>query len=486
MFLTEVNTYDMESPLFIQKAYLGGEFITLKDTFEVINPATMQAIGTVPNLDVDTCRSAIQQAHQSWQTWKNTSIADRCHIVRRLYELTIQHKRELAEIMTLESGKPLAESLAEVSYGASFIEWFAEEGKRSYGETIPSLNGQHNLSTIKQGVGVVAAITPWNFPLAMLTRKIAPALVAGCTTILKPASQTPFTAIAFAKLAEEAGIPKGVLNVITSKDSQGIGKELASNELIRKISFTGSTEVGRTLMAQSASTIKRISLELGGNAPFIVFDDANIDQAVEGAMAAKFRNAGQTCVSVNRFYIHDSIYHEFSIKLTAAVEKLRIGNGMEKGINIGPLINTKAVEKVQEHIHDAIGLGATIACGGERLQGNFHAPTVLLNVHPDSKIAHEETFGPVCALFRFNDEQEAIAYANNTPFGLAAYFYSENVRRCIRVADRLEAGMIGINTGMLSNASAPFGGVKQSGIGREGSTYGLDEYMEVKYLCYGL
>lgn len=475
----------MDSPLFIQKAYLNGTFISSENTFEVINPATLQAVGTVPNLDVATCRLAIEQAQQAWQTWKSASISERCRIVRKLYELTLQHKRELAEIMTLESGKPLAESLAEVIYGASFIEWFAEEGKRSYGETIPSLNGKNNLSTIKQSVGVVAAITPWNFPLAMLTRKVAPALVTGCPVVLKPASQTPFTAIAFAKLAEEAGVPNGVFNVITSKDSKGIGKELATNELVRKISFTGSTAVGRTLMEQSASTIKRISLELGGNAPFIVFGDADLDQAVEGAIAAKFRNTGQTCISVNRFYVHDSIYQEFSEKLTIAIQKLKIGNGMDEGVNIGPLINRNAVEKVQDHVQNAIKLGAKVAIGGELIKDNFYSPTVLLDIHPDSTIAHEETFGPVCALFRFADEQEAITYANDTPFGLAAYFYSENVRRCIRVAEQLESGMIGINTGVLSNVSAPFGGVKQSGIGREGSKYGLDEYLEIKYLCYG-
>lgn len=474
------------SSLFIQKAYANGKFITSNSIFEVVNPATQQVIGQVPDLDIKTCQKVIEQAHKAWQKWKDTPVSERCTIVRKLYELTIQHKHELAEIMTLESGKPLSESVVEVSYGASFIEWFAEEGKRSYGETIPSLSSQHMLSTIKQSVGVVAAITPWNFPLAMITRKVAPALVAGCSVVLKPASQTPFTAIAFAKLAEAAGVPAGVFNVITSKDSKGIGRELATHDLIRKISFTGSTEVGRTLMEQAASTIKRISFELGGNAPFLVFDDADIDQAVRGAIAAKFRNAGQTCVSVNRFYVHDRVYDEFAKKLTAAVKKLKVGDGLEKDVKIGPLINQKAIEKVQEHVQNAVDLGAKIATGGKQIQGYFYKPTVLLDVDPKSIIAQEETFGPVCALFRFTSEQEAIAYANNTPFGLAAYFYSENVRRCRRVAEQLEAGMIGINTGLVSNASAPFGGVKQSGIGREGSKYGLEEYLEIKYLCYGL
>jgi succinate-semialdehyde dehydrogenase/glutarate-semialdehyde dehydrogenase len=402
-----------------------------------------------------------------------------------LYELIAAHKRELAEMMTLESGKPLAESLGEVEYGNSFIEWFAEEGKRAYGETIPSLRGTTRMLTIKQGVGVVAAITPWNFPLAMLTRKLAPALVAGCTVVLKPASQTPFTAVAIAKLAEEAGVPKGVFNVITSKNSADIGIELSTNPLVRKISFTGSTAVGQTLMEQAASTIKRVSFELGGNAPFIVFDDANIESAVKGAIAGKFRNSGQTCVSINRFYVQNDVYDIFADKLTDAVRQLKVGNGLDDGVQVGPLINLAGMKKVKLHVEDAVSKGAQVRYGGKQIEGNFFEPTVLLDMPHDSLIASEETFGPVCALFRFDTEEEVIQLANDTPFGLAAYFYSDNVHRCQRVGEALESGMVGINTGMVSNASAPFGGVKQSGIGREGSKYGLDEYLELKYICYG-
>jgi succinate-semialdehyde dehydrogenase/glutarate-semialdehyde dehydrogenase len=399
--------------------------------------------------------------------------------------LIAAHKRELAEMMTLESGKPLAESLGEVEYGNSFIEWFAEEGKRAYGETIPSLRGTTRMLTIKQGVGVVAAITPWNFPLAMLTRKLAPALVAGCTVVLKPASQTPFTAVAIAKLAEEAGVPKGVFNVITSKNSADIGIELSTNPLVRKISFTGSTAVGQTLMEQAASTIKRVSFELGGNAPFIVFDDANIESAVKGAIAGKFRNSGQTCVSINRFYVQNDVYDIFADKLTDAVRQLKVGNGLDDGVQVGPLINLAGMKKVKLHVEDAVSKGAQVRYGGKQIEGNFFEPTVLLDMPHDSLIASEETFGPVCALFRFDTEEEVIQLANDTPFGLAAYFYSDNVHRCQRVGEALESGMVGINTGMVSNASAPFGGVKQSGIGREGSKYGLDEYLELKYICYG-
>lgn len=475
----------MKNPLFIEKAYINGEFISSRQTFEIINPSTQKRIGTLPDLTVADCKVAIEAAQQAWLKWKQVPIGERCAIVHRLFQLTAEYRQELAEIMTMESGKPLTESLGEVKYGNSFVEWFAEEGKRAYGETIPSLTGLNRLTTIKQSVGVVAAITPWNFPLAMLSRKIAPALVAGCTMVLKPASQTPFTALALAKLCEMADVPKGVFSVVTSKNSADIGKEMATNPLIRKITFTGSTEVGRTLMEQSASTIKRVSFELGGNAPFIVFDDADIDNAVQGAIAGKFRNAGQTCVSINRFYVQEKIYDEFAEKLTTAVAKLKVADGFEEGSQVGPLINAKAIAKVQKHINDAVSKGATITTGGHIIQGNFYAPTVLANVADDSLIQSEETFGPVCALFKFETEEEAIAKANDTPFGLAAYFYSENIHRCHRVAEALESGMVGINIGLISNASAPFGGVKQSGIGREGSKYGLDEYQEIKYLCYG-
>ena len=476
----------MKNSLIIQQAYINGEFVSSEQTFEIINPSTNKSIGTLPNLTVDDCKKAIHSANEAWLTWKNIPIGERCNIVRKIYELTIQHKQELAEIMTLESGKPLAESLGEVDYGNAFVEWFSEEGKRAYGETIPSLNGKTRISTIKQSVGVVAAITPWNFPLAMISRKLAPALVAGCTMVLKPASQTPFTAIALAKICEMAGLPKGAFSVITSKDSKGLGEELATNPLVRKLTFTGSTEVGSTLMQQAASTIKRVSFELGGNAPFIVFDDANLDDAVKGAIAGKFRNAGQTCVSINRFYVQESVYNTFAEKLTVAVKNLKIADGLAEGTQVGPLINSSAVEKVKLHVQDAVEKGAKIQTGGKQLEGNFFTPTVLIDVPDNALIQTEETFGPICALFKFKTEEEAIEKANDTPFGLAAYFYSENVRRCQRVGEALESGMIGINTGLISNASAPFGGIKQSGIGREGSKYGLDEYMEIKYLCYGV
>lgn len=475
----------MKTKLFIESAYINGKFVKTEQTFPVVNPATLTVLGNVADCTVTDCQKAITAAEKAWCRWRDTAVGERCTLVRNLFELINEYKKELAEIMTKECGKPYAESLVEVDYANSFMEWYAEEGKRAYGETIPALKKGMHLSTIKQGVGVVAAITPWNFPLAMITRKIAPALVAGCTVVLKPASQTPFSAIALGKLAEMAGLPKGVLNIVTSKDSKGIGKELTTNPKVRKISFTGSTSVGSTLIAQSAETVKRVSMELGGNAPFIVFDDADLDKAVEGAIAGKFRNAGQTCVAVNRFYVQEGIYDAFARKLVTAVEKLKVGDGMKSGVDIGPLINQDGLEKVQVHVADALEKGAILRLGGKQIKDLFFEPTVLTNVSTDTLIATEETFGPVCALFSFKKEEEAIALANDTPFGLVAYFYSSNVYRCHRVAEQLEAGMIGINTGMVSNASAPFGGVKQSGVGREGATYGLEEYLEVKYLCYG-
>lgn len=475
----------MGDKLFIEKAYINGKFVETEQTFPVVNPATLTVLGNVADCTVTDCREAITAAEIAWYHWRDTAVGERCALVRRLFELINEHKKELAEIMTKECGKPYAESLVEVGYANSFMEWYAEEGKRAYGETIPSLKKGMHLSTIKQGVGVVAAITPWNFPLAMITRKVAPALVAGCTVVLKPASQTPFSAIALGKLAEMAGLPKGVLNIVTSKDSKGIGKELATNPKVRKISFTGSTPVGSTLIAQSADTVKRGSMELGGNAPFIVFEDADLDKAVQGAIAAKFRNAGQTCVAVNRFYVQEGIYDAFASKLVTAVEKLKVGDGMKSGVDIGPLINQDGLEKVRAHVADALEKGAILRRGGKQIKDLFFEPTVLTNVSTNSLIATEETFGPVCALFPFKKEEDAISLSNGTPFGLVAYFYSNNVYRCQRVAQQLEAGMVGINTGMVSNASAPFGGVKQSGVGREGATYGLEEYLEVKYLCYG-
>ena len=475
----------MKNTLLIDSAYINGKFIKSKHTFDVVNPATGKVIASLPDLKVVDCTKAIMDADKAWKSWKNTTVLERCNIVRKWYDLIQHYKADLAEIMTLESGKPLSESRVEVDYGSSFVEWFSEEGKRAYGETIPAHKKGSRMITIRQGVGVVAAITPWNFPLAMITRKVAPALVAGCTVVLKPASQTPFSAIALAKLSEDAGIPKGVFNVITGKDSVGIGKELATNDLIRKLSFTGSTEVGKTLIEQSASNIKKVSMELGGNAPFLVFNDADIDAAVEGALAGKFRNSGQTCVSINRFLIQEDVYDEFSLKLSHAVSKLKVGNGLDKGVQVGPLINAKGLEKVQHHVQDALNHGAELATGGKVIKDLFFQPTVLTNVPKEALIFREETFGPICALFSFKTEEEGIAMANTTEFGLASYFYSTNINRCFRVAEQLEAGMVGVNTGLISNAAAPFGGVKQSGVGREGSKYGLDEYMELKYICFG-
>lgn len=475
----------MKNTLLIDSAYINGKFIKSKHTFDVVNPATGKVIASLPDLKVVNCTKAIIDADKAWKSWKNTTVLERCNIVRKWYDLIQHYKDDLAEIMTLESGKPLSESRVEVDYGSSFVEWFSEEGKRAYGETIPSHKKGTRMLTIRQGVGVVAAITPWNFPLAMITRKVAPALVAGCTVVLKPASQTPFSAIALAKLSEDAGIPKGVFNVITGKDSVGIGKELATNDLIRKLSFTGSTEVGKTLIEQSASNIKKVSMELGGNAPFLVFNDADIDAAVEGAIAGKFRNSGQTCVSINRFLIQEDVYDEFSMKLSHAVSKLKVGNGLDKGVQVGPLINAKGLEKVQHHVQDALNHGAELATGGKVIKDLFFQPTVLTNVPKEALIFREETFGPICALFSFKTEEDGIAMANTTEFGLASYFYSTNINRCFRVAEQLEAGMVGVNTGLISNAAAPFGGVKQSGVGREGSKHGLDEYMELKYICFG-
>lgn len=466
------------------EAYINGKFISGRKRFEVVNPATGETIAQVPDLSAVDCKKAIDCAHDAWPGWRDTEVTQRSRAVRKWYDLIIAHKQQLARAMTMESGKPLTESLAEVDYGASFVEWFAEEAKRAYGETIPAPKAGQRLLTIRQPVGVVTAITPWNFPLAMITRKVAPALACGCTVVLRPASQTPLTALAVAKLAHEAGFPPGVLNVVTGKDSKGMGEELTTNNLVRKISFTGSTEVGRALMANAASTIKNVSLELGGNAPFLVFDDADIDAAVAGAITGKFRNSGQTCVSINRFYVQDGVFDAFAKKLAAAVKKLKVGNGLDEGVQVGPLINQDGLDKVKAHVQDALDGGAGLLTGGKGKKGLFYQPTVLADVAKSALIAREETFGPVCALFRFKTEEEGIALANDTEFGLAAYFYSQDVNRCWRAAEQLESGMVGINTGLLSNAVAPFGGVKQSGIGREGSKHGLDEYTEIKYLCF--
>lgn len=466
-------------------ALINGKHITGRKQFPVINPATGETIAQVADLGVADCKKAIDAAHQAGVAWAALTASARSEIVKQWHALIIQHEASLARTITMESGKPLAESKAEVRYGASFVEWFAEEAKRDYGETIPPTKAGQRILTIRQPVGVVSAITPWNFPLAMVTRKVAPAIASGCTVVLRPAAQTPLTALALAALAHEAGLPPGVLNVVTGTDSQGMGKELTTHENVRKISFTGSTGVGRALMAQAAGTIKRVSLELGGNAPFLVFNDADVDAAVQGAIIAKFRNSGQTCVAANRFYVQDKVFDAFAQQLTAAVKKLRVGNGLDEGVQVGPLINQAGLDKVQSHVEDAISKGAKRLTGGKALEGLFYEPTVLADVGKDALLAREETFGPVCALFRFSEEDEAVALANDTEFGLVAYFYSRDVSRCWRVAEQLEAGMVGINTGMVSNAVAPFGGVKQSGIGREGSKHGLDEYTELKYLCFG-
>ncbi|WP_144290300.1 NADP-dependent succinate-semialdehyde dehydrogenase [Chitinilyticum litopenaei] len=450
----------------------------------VRNPATGEQIASVPKMGAAETRRAINEADAALPAWRARSAKERSAVLRRWFELLMQHQDDLARIMTAEQGKPLAEARGEIAYAASFVEWFAEEAKRLDGHVLQHPQADKRILVLRQAVGVTAAITPWNFPAAMITRKAAPALAAGCTMVVKPASQTPLTALALAELAMRAGIPAGVFNVVTGAASE-IGGELAGNATVRKLSFTGSTEVGRTLMAQCAGTIKKLSLELGGNAPFIVFDDADLDAAVEGALIAKFRNAGQTCVCANRILVQDGVYDQFAEKLAAAMHGLRVGPGTDAGVTIGPLIDAKALAKVEEHVADAQSLGAAVALGGARhaLGGSFFQPTLLTGVTPAMKVAREETFGPIAPLFRFHTELEAIALANATEFGLAAYFYSRDIGRIFRVAEALESGMVGINTGLISNEVGPFGGVKQSGLGREGSRFGIDEYVELKYLC---
>lgn len=474
--------------LFRQANYIGGQWVQADSgrTISVRNPANGEVVGTVPAMGTAETRRAIEAAHQALAGWRAMLAKDRSAILRRLFDLMIAHTDDLAAIMTAEQGKPLAESKGEIAYAASFIEWFAEEAKRVYGETIPQNAKGRRIIVTKEPIGVFAAITPWNFPAAMITRKTGPGWAAGCTGVIRPASQTPFSALAIAVLAERAGMPPGVCNVITGPSGE-TGKELTGNPLVRKLTFTGSTEVGRILLAQCAPTIKKTSMELGGNAPFIVFDDADLDAAVQGAMASKYRNTGQTCVCANRILVQDGVYDAFAAKLKAAVEALKVGNGMEPGVTQGPLINAEAVQKVEEHIADATKRGATVVTGGKRHGngGNFFEPTILANVPREAVIFTEETFGPVAPLFRFKTEEEAIALANDTPFGLAAYFYARDVGRIFRVAEAIESGMIGINEGIISTEVAPFGGVKESGLGREGSLYGIDEYLEVKYLALG-
>ena len=474
--------------LFRQQCYINGEWVDADDksTFAVYNPADGQQIGVAPAMGVAETRRAIEAANAAWPAWRAKSAKERAAILRKWFDLMMAAQEDLAVLMTVEQGKPLAESRGEVAYGASFIEWFAEEGKRVYGDTIPAQGPDRRIVVIKEPIGVCAAVTPWNFPNAMITRKAGPALAAGCTMIIKPASMTPYSALALCELAERAGIPKGVLSVVTGPAGP-IGKELTTNPLVRKFTFTGSTEVGKKLMEQCASTVKKVSLELGGNAPFIVFDDADIDAAVDGAMASKFRNTGQTCVCANRMFVQEGVYDKFSQKLGEKVAAMKVGNGLESGVVQGPLIEKKAVEKVEEHIADALAKGARVVTGGKRHEkgGQFFQPTVLANVTPAMKITREETFGPVAPLYRFKTEGELLKLANDTEYGLAAYFYSRDIGRVWRVAEGIEAGIIGINVGIISTEVAPFGGMKESGIGREGSKYGIEEFLEVKYLCMG-
>lgn len=456
------------------------------DTITVTNPATGLELGTVPKMGADETRRAINAADAALQGWRSRTAKDRSGILKRWFELMMANQNDLAIIMTAEQGKPLAESRGEIAYAASFIEWFAEEGKRLYGDTIPGYTTDKRIVVIKEPIGVCAAITPWNFPAAMITRKAGPALAVGCTMVVKPASATPLSALALAELGERAGIPAGVFSVITGSASS-IGDEMTANPLVRKLTFTGSTDIGKKLMAQCAGTVKKVSLELGGNAPFIVFDDADLDAAVEGAIASKYRNTGQTCVCTNRILVQSGVYDRFVEKLSEAVARMKVGNGLAGDVQQGPLINMAAVEKMEEHIADAAAKGAVIILGGKRhsLGGSFFEPTIMTGVTPDMLVAREETFGPLAPVFRFDSDEEAVRMANDTEFGLAAYFYSRDISRVWKTAEALEYGMVGINTGLISTEVAPFGGVKESGIGREGSKYGIEEFVEVKYLCLG-
>ena len=477
-----------DSKLFPEACYVDGEWIQAAsgESLPVDNPATGEIIGRVPKLGAAETRRAIEAANRVFPAWSKKTAKERAGVLRKWFDLVMANQEDLARLMTIEQGKPLTESRGEVAYAASFLEWFGEEAKRVYGDTIPQHQADKRIVVIKQPIGVVACITPWNFPLAMITRKAGPAIAAGCTVVLKPATQTPFSALALAELAERAGVPKGVFNVLTGSAKE-IGGELTSNPIVRKLSFTGSTEVGKVLMAQCAGTIKKLSLELGGNAPFIVFDDADLDAAVDGAIASKYRNTGQTCVCTNRVLVQQSVYDAFAKKLAVAVGKLKPAYGLEDGATQGPLIDDAAVEKVESHVRDAQSKGAKVLTGGHRhaLGGRFYEPTILTEVTPQMAVAREETFGPVAPLFRFKSEAEAIALANDTEFGLAAYFYGRDIARIWRVAEALEYGIVGINTGLISTEVAPFGGVKESGLGREGSKYGIEEFLEIKYMCFG-
>ena len=475
--------------LFVQQAYINGQWRSSNDgrSFAVLNPASGKIIGTVPEMGRAETRLAIEAAHTALHAWRAKSAKERSSILHKWFELMMANQDDLAMLMTAEQGKPLAEARGEIAYAASFIEWFSEEGKRIYGDVIPPHQGNKRLVVVKEPIGVCAAITPWNFPAAMITRKCGPALAAGCTMVLKPASATPYSALALAELSRRAGVPPGVFSVVTGS-AREIGAEMTGNSLVRKLTFTGSTETGKLLLAQCASTVKKTSMELGGNAPFIVFDDADLDAAAEGAIVSKYRNNGQTCVCANRILVQDRIYDAFAAKLSERVRKLQVGNGVDAGVVIGPLIDEAAVRKVQEHISDALAKGAEVTVGGNQhpLGGNFFEPTVLVNVDTTMLITNEETFGPVAPLFRFQTEEQAVAMANDTEFGLAAYFYTRDVGRVWRVSEALECGIVGVNTGLISTEVAPFGGVKHSGLGREGSKYGIEDYLEVKYICMGI
>ncbi|MGC5832859.1 NAD-dependent succinate-semialdehyde dehydrogenase [Ralstonia pseudosolanacearum] len=471
------------------QAFLAGAWADADDgsTRDVTDPATGRVIGTVPAMGAAETRRAIEAAQAAQRAWRKVTARERARILRKLADLMLEHQQDLARILTAEQGKPLPEATGEIAYAASFIEWFAEEARRVYGDTIPAPQGDRRIVVNKEPIGVTAAITPWNFPIAMMTRKVGPALAAGCSMVVKPALETPYSALAFAELAARAGVPAGLLSIVTG-DAQGIGGELTANPVVRKLSFTGSTAVGRLLMRQCADDVKKLSLELGGNAPFIVFDDADLDAAVEGAMVAKYRNAGQTCVCANRFYVQRGIYDAFAARLSEAVRALRVGNGAEPGVQQGPLIHQRAMDKVRAHVDNAVAQGARVLVGGKphalsAQGGAFFEPTVIVDARPGMLVAHEETFGPLAALIPFDTEDEAVAAANDTEFGLAAYFYTRDLGRAWRVSEALESGMVGVNTGLISTAEAPFGGVKQSGLGREGSKYGIDEYLEIKYVC---
>ena len=472
--------------LFRQQAYVAGQWIDGAETLTVTNPATGEVVGTVPSLGASETRQAIEKAAEVQGEWAGRTAKERAGVLRRWFELMTEHSEALARLMTTEQGKPLAEARGEVAYAASFAEWFAEEAKRTYGHTIPAHKTDARIVVTQQPVGVVGAITPWNFPLAMITRKAAPALAAGCSVVIKPSELTPFSALAIMVLAEEAGVPAGLMSVVTGLP-EAIGGELTSNPTVRKITFTGSTRVGKLLMAQSSDHVKRVSLELGGNAPFIVFDDADLDAAVAGAMASKFRNTGQTCVCANRFYVHDAVYDAFLEKFVAAIGALKVGNGLEEGVTQGPLINAAAIDKVKAHVADAVARGGRVVLGGEphALGGTFFQPTLIADVTTDAQLCCEETFGPVAGVMRFNDEAEVIALANDSRVGLAGYFYSKDLSRVWRVAEALEVGIVGVNEGIISTEAAPFGGIKESGLGREGSSLGIEEYLETKYILMG-